>query len=444
MSTRQLSVFLVTLASLLSLAAVPARADVLTLDQCIDIALRQNASVLTPGLKVGLTSAREGLWTAWGGVLPSLSGDMGYSWSKSPVSERAIFNPYTFKIDTVLGGGTASSWSARLGFSQKLFDGLANYYSIRGAQQSLTGYEQQYRSVELSLILQVKAKYYAVLRAAGLLEVEKGAVSRAEKDLETIQSMYDLGSKSQSDLLKAKVRRGTEKVALITRQNEYDVAVAALNNILNRDVSTPVELAEATAVPDLGLDFDQALNEAKEKSPQMLAARADWAAKRSSLGIARAAYFPDLSWSGGRNYSAPERRNLFNGDNGRWGLGVSLSYTIFDGFLKKSNYSRAKVAAKASGEALTQQENNVALAVRQAYLGWQLAHDKMGLADETEKSAQEDFNLAQEKYNLGAGTILELLDAQVSLTRAQTDVVNALYDYHLAVAALENAMGRGR
>ena len=444
MKRRQLRVVLVALASLLSLAALPVQAEILTLDQCIDIALRQNASVLTPGLKVGLTSAQQGLWTAWGGVLPSLSGNMDYSWSKSPISERAIFNPYTFKIDTVLGGGSASSWSANLGFRQTLFDGLANYYTIRQAQHSLFGYQQLYRSVELSLILQVKQSYYAVLRAKGLLEVEKGAVSRSEKDLETIQSMYDLGSKSQSDLLKAKVRRGTEKVALITRQNEYDVAVAALNNVLNRDVSTPVELADVAAAPELGIDFDQALKEATEKSPQMLAARADWAARRSSLGIARAAYFPDLSWNGGRSYSAPERGNLFKSDNGRWGVGVSLSYTLFDGFLKKSNYSRAKVAAKTSGEALTQEENNVALAVRQAFLGWKLAHDKMALADETEKSAQEDFNLAQEKYNLGAGTILELLDAQVSLTQAQTDKVNALYDYHLAIAALENAMGRGR
>jgi outer membrane protein TolC len=444
MNRRQLRAFLVTATSILCLAAGPLRAEVLTLDQCIDMALRQNSSVLTPGLKVGLTSAKQGVWTAWGSVLPSLSGSMDYSWSKSPLSEKVYVDPNTGGVDTVFGGGSASSWGANLGFRQTLFDGFANYYKIRQAQHSLSGYRQQYRSAELSLILQVKQSYYAVLRAKGLLEVEKGAVSRSEKDLETIQSMYDLGSKSQSDLLKAKVRRGTEKVALITRQNEFDVAVAALNNILNRDVSTPLELADVTAAPELGLDFDQALKEAKEKSPQMLAARADWAANRSSLGIARAAYFPDLSWSGGRSYSATERGDLFKSDNGRWGVGVSLSYTIFDGFLKKSNYSRAKVAAKTSEEALTQEENNIALAVRQAFLGWELGRDKIALADETEKSAQEDFNLAQEKYNLGAGTILELLDAQVSLTQAQTDKVNALYDYHLAIAALENAMGRGR
>ena len=92
-----------------------------------------------------MTSAREGVWTAWGGILPSLSGGVDYSWSKSPQSLKIFANPYTGGTDTALGGGTSNSWSARLGINQRLFDGLANYYSIREAQQSLTGYQQQYR-----------------------------------------------------------------------------------------------------------------------------------------------------------------------------------------------------------------------------------------------------------------------------------------------------------
>lgn len=425
MTRRFMSVMFLVLVSLLAIGARRTAAETLTLDQCIEIALRQNATILTPGLKVGMTSAREGVWTAWGGILPSLSGGMNYNWSK-------------------MSGGSSSSWSADLGINQRLFDGLANYYTIREAQQSLAGYRQQYRSAELSLILQVKQRYYDVLRAKGLLAVDSGAVERSKKDLETIQSMFDLGSKSRSDLLKAKVRLGTAQVSLISRKNAYGVSLAALNNILNRNVSTPFELADVSSAPDIGVSYDQALKEAESNSPQLLAARAEVEANRSSLGIARAAYFPDLSWSAGRSYSADKRADLFDSDNGRWGVGLSLSYTVFDGFLKKSNYSRANVSLKTSREGLAQEQNNVALAVRQAYLGWELAKDKMALADETENSAQEDFNLAQEKYNLGAGTILELLDAQVSLTQAQTDKVNALYDYHLAIAALESAMGRGR
>ncbi|MBI5867759.1 MAG: TolC family protein [candidate division Zixibacteria bacterium] len=444
MTRRQLSVALVISLSLLTVSARPAAAETLTLDQCVDIALRQNATILTPGLKTGMTSAREGVWTAWGGILPSLSGGVDYDWSKTNRHVAISQDSINGGADTSITGGSSSGWRANLGIRQTLFDGLANYYTIRESRQSLIGYRQQYRSAELSLILQVKQSYYDVLRAKGLLIVDSGAVERSKKDLETIQSMFDLGSKSRSDLLKAKVRLGTAQVSLISRLNAYGVAIAALNNILNRDVSTPFELADVGAAPDLGLSYDQALKEAKDNSPLLLAARAEVEAKRSSLGIARAAYFPDLSWNAGRSYSAAERKDLFKSDNGTWGIGLSLSYTIFDGFVKKSNYSRASVSLKTTREGLTQEENNVALAVRQAFLSWQLAHDKMALADETEKSAQEDFNLAQEKYNLGAGTILELLDAQVSLTQAQTDKVNALYDYHLAVAALENSMGRGR
>ena len=73
-----------------------------------------------------------------------------------------------------------------------------------------------------------------------------------------------------------------------------------------------------------------------------------------------------------------------------------------------------------------------------------MADETRNLAEQTEGSAQEDFNLAQEKYNLGAATILDVLDAQVSLTRAQNDRVNALFDYLVAVARLNNAVGKGR
>ena len=95
-------------------------------------------------------------------------------------------------------------------------------------------------------------------------------------------------------------------------------------------------------------------------------------------------------------------------------------------------------------EYLKQAENAVALAVKQAYLGVELAVESRRLAEQTEASAQEDFNLAQEKYNLGAATILDLLDALESLTRAQNDKVNALYDHFVAVAGLEKAIGRGQ
>jgi len=124
-------------------------------------------------------------------------------------------------------------------------------------------------------------------------------------------------------------------------------------------------------------------------------------------------------------------------------IGASLNFTLFSGFHRKTAVSNARASVKYAQETLDQTERTVAFSVKQAYLGVDLAAETRNLADQIEVSAQEDFNLAQEKYNLGAATILDLLDAQVSLTRAQNDKVNAMFDYHVAVARLENAIGQG-
>jgi outer membrane protein len=178
----------------------------------------------------------------------------------------------------------------------------------------------------------------------------------------------------------------------------------------------------------------------------VLASRAGLRAAKDDLGIARANFFPTFSWSLSRSYAPQRRQDLldFSKDYGSWSAGASLSFTLFDAFHHKTSLSNARVGLKYAREELEQTERAATLSIKQQYLSVQLAQETRRLAEQTEASAQEDFNLAQEKYNLGAATILDLLDAQVSLTTAQTDKVNALFDYHIAVARLENAMGGGR
>jgi outer membrane protein TolC len=147
-----------------------------------------------------------------------------------------------------------------------------------------------------------------------------------------------------------------------------------------------------------------------------------------------------------RNFSPRERNDLldFDGRFGRWSINASLNFSLFNGFHRKTAISNARVGMKYSEEALDQTEKSVLAGVKIAHLSVKLAAETRDLAEQTEVSAQEDFNLAQEKYNLGAATILDLLDAQASLTKAQNDKVNALYDYYVAVAALDLAIGQRR
>ena len=122
-------------------------------------------------------------------------------------------------------------------------------------------------------------------------------------------------------------------------------------------------------------------------------------------------------------------------------LRLSLNYTIFDGFGRERNLSRARLTQNNSKASLFYVQNQVIRNIEDAYLSINLSEETLAVTEETELAAKEDFDLVQEKYNLGAAALWELLDAQVSLKEAQFNKVKAEFDYNLALALLQNAIG---
>ncbi|GAB4316020.1 MAG: TolC family protein [Candidatus Zixiibacteriota bacterium] len=424
----------------------PVQAEELTLEQCIDIALEQNGSreYGLPSARENYHRARQAVWSAWGDFLPSLS--HGYNYRHNRFGDE-IYDPTTGQfIPIPKSEQTSTSWSTGFTLSQTLFDGGANFYRIAQSYHARAAQEENVRGAENDLILGVKERYFSLLKAQKLVEVQQAAVARAEEFLKTIESRYELGSASLSEVLKARVQLGTEQLELLRRRNDVEVGRASLNTILNRSVDSEITVADISDVEPEVMSYEEATKRALELSPAVQIARANLRIAKDDIGIARATFFPSFSWNISRNFSPRERNDLldFDGRFATWGISASLNFSLFNGFHRKTAISNARVGVKYTSEQLEQAEKAVALAVKQAHLGVKLADETRNLAEQTEVSAQEDFNLAQEKYNLGAATILDLLDAQVSLTRAQNDRVNALFDYLVAVARLENAVGEGR
>ncbi len=436
-------VLIVLLPLVLSLSGGVARAEVMTLEQCIQRALETNGSSQygLPQAKEGYHRSKQGVWTAWGLLLPSLSHSYSHRYTKFPSSR--IYDPTTGEF-IESPGGSSTSWSTDFSLRQTIFDGGANMYRVTQAYHNRAANAENLRGAENGLVLGVKESYFELLKSQQLVGVQEAAVKRAEQFHKTIESKYELGSASLSEVLKAKVQLGTEQLTLLQRQNDVLNNRARLNTIINRRVDEPLEVAEVSAEGPASPTYDEALQTALKESPDVLGAQANVRSAKNDLGIARSTLFPTLSWNASRSFTPESKSDIldFDGAYGTWSAGLSLSFNLFDAFHWKTDISNARVGLKYAKETERQTEMAVELAVKQAYLGVELANESRRLAEQTAESAQEDFNLAQEKYNLGAATILDLLDAQASLTRAQTDRVNALYDQYVAVARLENATGR--
>jgi outer membrane protein TolC len=445
MVKRHFSVLVVLAVLVTVCGASAAHAEVLTLEQCINLSLENHGSA-EYGIPRALGSyhqSKQGVWSAWGGLLPSLTNSYGYNWSKTS----------KFRIDATTGNlieipeefRKSKSWSTSFSLGQTFFDGGANWYKVAQSYHRRAELREGLRSAENRLVFGVKEGYFFLLKASKLVEVQEASVRRAEESHKTIRSKYELGSASLSEVLKAEVQLGSEQLELIRRKNTVETNRARLNTILGRSVDEALELADVGGDAPAGPGYSDAMQTALSASPMVLGAKASLRSAKNDVGIARATLFPSFGWSVSRFYNPPERNDLLDFDSrfGVWSVRASLNFTIFGGFHRKTAISNAHVGLKYAREEMAQTENAAALAVKQSHLGVELAIESRKLADQTEASAQEDFNLAQEKYNLGAATILDLLDAQESLTRAQNEKVNALYDHYVAIARLEEAIGGG-
>jgi outer membrane protein len=125
-----------------------------------------------------------------------------------------------------------------------------------------------------------------------------------------------------------------------------------------------------------------------------------------------------------------------------FGANLTISLPIFTGFSRSLRLSEARAQEEDAEEEVRARRLQVRTDVHSRYLALQTAFQAIGVQGASREAAQDQLRLAQDRYRLGAGTALEVSDAQTAVQRAEGDYVNAIYDYHKAIAALEAAVGR--
>ncbi|MGB8658425.1 MAG: TolC family protein [Candidatus Zixiibacteriota bacterium] len=415
-----------------------------SLDQCIEMALKTNAGLIAA--ENSYRVARSDVWTGWGRVIPGLNSQLGYSRQVSGPGEFTVTDSITGQVlATGLTSITTSHrYSAGISASQNWSLGGYDFYNIREKNAATGSALNSYHLSRQDLILSVKQAYFEVLRATMLLDIQKDALKRADEQLKIAETKYQLGSASYSDVLKAKVLHGDVELALITADNTLKVDKATLNSWVGRSVDLPIEVEENLSQPQFDYSYEDALAQALKENFNLKKAGFDQRSAEDQLGMARSSFFPNFNLSGSYSWGNVDLSEIkwIRQRDYTWNLGASFSFPIFEGFQRKQNLSSAKANLKYAKENLRQTKNDVTLQLKQAFLGVQQAKQSIDLTKSKTESAKEDLDLTQEKYSLGAASILDLLDVEVSFKQAQSDQVQALYDYNLAVAQADKAMGK--
>jgi outer membrane protein len=419
-------------------APPPAPEGPLTLEQCLAIALSENPARAASLEEI---AAREaGVGEASGKLYPSATGQMGYSrWQRSAVFFRPEFSSsFPLKLaDTI---GPLDDISAGLSARYVLFAGGAQVAERRAALALRDASREDAEQVRQDISFDVRQAYYGLLAAEEIEKVALSNLKRSESNLKTADDRLAAGAVPKADVLKARVDRSDADLSLVNSRNLVRVARGQLNTAMGRPVDSPTRAAgrdEPPVRPEI-LDLDLALEDAIRGRPALRAAEARLGASREAVAGARASFWPTVS----AQASYGVRDIDFPPEQEEWLVGVGLELQLFDGFARTSRLDRAKAELSRADAEVRGLLQRVKEEIWNAHSKVRETFEALAATEALVRDAAESQRVAKERYAQGAGTILDLLDAEVALSRAEARRVEARFDHQVALAGFKRAAGR--
>jgi len=420
----------------------------ITLDQAVQIALERNTSVLTA--QYSLEGQQSAVTAAYGSLLPTLSANGNWQRTQSDRQSTFIQGIGNIPLRQV---ATTNSFNTSIGSNLLLFNGFANTANVRRATSNAVSAEQTLNRTRQSIVFDVQTLYSNLLRDEELLKVNEDNLKRDRRQLEQIVESNRVGSKSIADVYRQQVQVGNDELALIQAQNTYDkmradlifalgLSVTDVYDFHDASIRLDVDTTEFKAVNEQYRDFRLLVNEALGVRPDYLSAIENVNAANSSVTVATGGHFPSIAAFVSYGLNSTELGKMSDNRSFLWGL--NISFPLFNGWQTTNQVQQAKVTLKTAEQELNQAERQVQVDIAKSLLDLEAAEKQVYVTINSVISATEDRRIAEEKYNLGAGTILDLLTAEANYTLALSNKVNAAYNYFLVKKQLEYNIGRIR
>lgn len=422
-----------------------------SLARCIDAALRQNGDVRVARARTRQASGSA--LSAWSGILPSLdvSASRSRFWPDKANNTQLVpvqQGDSTILVEVSLNRRDQTSLDAT---AQTNLISVPSWMEKRRRDRLHEGARWSEAETRNTVAFQVKQQYFNLLKAERLAAVSRESELLSRDEERRSEALFEVGTVARGDVLKARARRAQTQLDRIRAYNQVQIQTARLKQVIGLppEASIAVEpiLEEAVAVPDSAA----AVRTALERRPRLESAHATERAARAGVTGAWGVRLPQLTASYFVSHAKvtndfevggfPSQEEISGTD--RSGE-LRLSLPIFDGLAIEGNIRQAKGALAEAEANRRQLQLDVAVEVQQAWLALREAAERIDVAQEGVASAEEDYNFSKSRYELGAGTFLDLLNAQVSLAQARQSLVEAQADSRTAEADLERAIGERR
>lgn len=419
----------------------------LTLDEAIKIALHKNTTLQKS--QNSLQSNEANLKSAYGDFLPSLNANGSWSWSRSEdKGGLANFGGSVFYLPPT--STDSRTFSASASTNWVLFNGLSNFATVAQNKNDLEAARLQFQRQKQDIVFNTVSTYYNVLNAKQLLKVREDDLAYNQKNLEIITERNQLGAVTLADVYAQQVRVGNAELALIQAQNDLETQQVQLLNYLGLDVLTEVTLAdplendnskmmEANTLLNDYTNISAMVDEAMNSRYDYKSAKYSLQSSYERITVANSGYFPTVS----NNNSFYMRANKLSefGDSKTYQVSLSLNLPIFSGWQTESSVQIAKVNAKNNEIALTELERQIKIDLKKTYLDFQASKKGLDVSQKNIQSAQQNRQIEQEKYNLGSGTLVNLLLASSEYTLALQTNINNKFGFYRLKSQLEYYLG---
>ena len=404
----------------------------ITLDAAV--AAAQANSPAAVQARGSITTSESGVRSAYGAFLPDFNFNLGTNKSngqrQGPTGELVDYR-------------ANQSYSVGFASSITLFDGT-RFANLSSARANVTAAEASEVASRYRIALDVKTAYYNALAARESESAARAELEQAEQQLRAAAARVRAGSATRSDSLRSIIAVGNARLAVLTAQNEIRTASALLTRLVASPVPvTPVASDTLERVDFAPLDTTTIVALAAN-GPAVEQARAQYAAARAVTRGAKGGYLPTVGLNFRRNGSGFDPRFGFGDDqlaySNTWSIGLSLP--VFNNFAREDQLTRARVQEEIAEANL----RDAQLLSRQNFVQQlgvlRTAEARVQIQQASVAAAEEDVRVQQQRYNLGASTLLDLLTSQSALNQARSALIQARLDYRISRAQIEAIIGQ--
>ena len=414
-------------------APAPDAARPIALAEAVELA-RRNAPAAVQA-RGQLRASEATIRSAYAAFIPSLSLN----------ANTTQQSPATARVNQQTGELQAGRWAGSAGFNAQvdLFDGFRRTFDLRSARAAQAAAVTGETAQSFTLAFQVKQQYYASLAAREAEGAAQAQLEQARQQLRVSVARVLAQTVTRSDSLRSSIAVRNGELALLQARNDRTLADAALTRLVGSPFTVTATPSGAPA-DGLALPDSVALVRLADEAPSVRQAQANLAAAQAAGRSSRTPYYPTLAVSYGRNLTTTSAGfDLIPNDPRFSGqMRFTFSYPVFNQYAREEAVVRADIATTNAEAALRDARLAAQQGLVQSLVALRLSQEQIAVQQATVVASEEDLRVQQQRYELGASTLLDVLTSQTALNQARVALVQGRLNARIARAQLESIIGR--